>query len=118
MGLPRLAQHPQGLASIWQDVSATLERVHGAADDDVAQRRVRDHLTQLTGSLRTWLRSHPPAATPAADVVQETLGLVDGAALQRYIKSAVPERTSASSPMHSLRVWRMRPGVPPTGGGT
>ncbi|MFE9306021.1 UvrD-helicase domain-containing protein [Streptomyces sp. NPDC006856] len=90
MGLLRLAQHPQGLASIWQDVSTTLERVHGAADDDVAQRRVGEHLTQVTGRLRTWLRSHSPVTTPAADVVQEMLDLVDSAALQRYIKSAVP----------------------------
>ncbi|MGA5556192.1 UvrD-helicase domain-containing protein [Streptomyces lavendulocolor] len=90
LGLLRLANEPHGLAKVWRDVSATMERVHGATGDDTAQRRVGEYLAELTAQLRTWLRSHPPATTSAADTIKQVVGLLDGAALRRYVKSAAP----------------------------
>ncbi|WP_405734950.1 ATP-dependent helicase [Streptomyces sp. NBC_01537] len=90
LGLFRLANEPRGLAKVWRDVSATMERVHGATDDDVAQHRVGENLAELTTQLRAWLRSHPPATTSATDTVKQVVGLLDGAALRRYVKSAAP----------------------------
>jgi superfamily I DNA/RNA helicase len=90
LGLLRLAYQPHGLAMVWRDVSATMERVHGANDGDVARHRVGENLTELTVRLRAWLQSHPPADTSAADAVKQVLGLVDGAALRRYVKLTAP----------------------------
>ncbi|WP_216868586.1 UvrD-helicase domain-containing protein [Streptomyces brasiliscabiei] len=90
LSLLRLANEPHGLARVWRDVAATMERVHGATEDDTAQRRVGEDLAELTTQLRTWLREHPPTSTSAADTVKQVVGLLDGAALRRYVKSAVP----------------------------
>ncbi|WP_345961621.1 ATP-dependent helicase [Streptomyces sp. BRB040] len=90
LGLLRLANEPHGLAKVWRDVSATMERVHGATGDDTAQHRVGEYLAELTAQLRAWLRSHPPATTAAADTVKQVVGLLDGATLRRYVKSAAP----------------------------
>jgi DNA helicase II / ATP-dependent DNA helicase PcrA len=90
MGLFRLAHQPRGIATVWQEVSATLERVHGAADDEMAQQRVGEDLSDLITRLRAWLESHPPSATSAADAVRKVLDLVDSAALRRYVKATAP----------------------------
>ncbi|MFD4953471.1 UvrD-helicase domain-containing protein [Streptomyces sp. NPDC058451] len=90
LGLLRLANEPRGLPKVWQDVSTTMKRVHGATDDEAAQQRVGEDLSNLTAQLRAWLQTHPPAVTPAADTVEQLLGLVDKAALRRYVKSAAP----------------------------
>jgi superfamily I DNA/RNA helicase len=86
LGLLRLADQPYGLATVWREVSAITARVHGVGDD-AAQRRVGEHLSELTTTLRAWLTAHPPAATPAADTVQHLLDLADAAALRRYVTS-------------------------------
>ncbi|MCQ9179182.1 ATP-dependent helicase [Streptomyces sp. IBSBF 2953] len=90
LGVVRLANEPRGLAKVWRDVSATMERVHGATDGDASQHGVGENLAELTAQLRTWLRSHPPATTSAADTVKQVVGLLDGNALRRYVKSAAP----------------------------
>ncbi|MFG2440987.1 UvrD-helicase domain-containing protein [Streptomyces sp. NPDC048508] len=90
LGLLRLANEPHGLAKVWRDVSATMERVHAATDDDTARQRVGEELASLTTQLRTWLQTHPPATTMAADTVGHLLGLVDETALRRHVKSAAP----------------------------
>ncbi|MEU5335633.1 ATP-dependent helicase [Streptomyces asoensis] len=90
IGLLRLAHEPYGLHTVWQNVSTTLERVHGATDDDVAQHRVGENLTETTIRLRTWLESHPPSAVSAADTLQQVLALIDGTALRRYVKATTP----------------------------
>ncbi|MGW3692386.1 UvrD-helicase domain-containing protein [Streptomyces sp. NPDC005149] len=90
VGLLRLAHQPRGLAAVWQEVSATLERVYGATDDEAAQQRVGEDLSDLTTRLRAWLQSHPPSATSAADAVQKVLDLADSAALRRYVKATAP----------------------------
>lgn len=64
-----------------------MARVHGAVGDDAAQRRVGENLSELTTTLRAWLNTHPPAATPAADTVQHLLDLADAAALRRCVMS-------------------------------
>ena len=97
LGLLRLAHQPHGLAPVWREVSAILARVHGAAhevgseDDEVIQRRVGEKLSELTATLRLWLATHPPAGTPAADIVEHLLDLVDAGALRRYGKSSSDE---------------------------
>ncbi|MET9296602.1 ATP-dependent helicase [Streptomyces sp. NPDC003077] len=90
VGLLRLAHQPRGLAALWQEVSATLERVHGATDDERAQQRVGEDLSDLTTRLRAWLQAHPPSTTSAADAVRKVLDLVDSAALRRYVKATAP----------------------------
>lgn len=90
LGLLRLANEPHGLAKVWRDVSTTMERVHGATDDDRARHRVGKDLADLTTQLRTWFRGHPAATTSAADTVKQVVGLLDSSALRRYVKSAVP----------------------------
>ncbi|MEW2184976.1 ATP-dependent helicase [Streptomyces cellulosae] len=90
LSLLRLANEPHGLAKVWRDVAATMTRVHGATEDDGAQRRVSENLAELTTQLRTWLRAHPPTATSAADTIDQIVGLLDGDALRRYVKAAVP----------------------------
>jgi superfamily I DNA/RNA helicase len=67
LGLLRLAHQPQGLATVWREVSAIMARVRGAVGDDVAQRRVDEDLSELTATLRAWLAAHAPTATSAAD---------------------------------------------------
>ncbi|NUV97716.1 ATP-dependent helicase [Streptomyces sp. KAI 90] len=88
LGMLRLANQPKGLATVWRDVSGTMQRMHGAVDDEAAQHRVGEDLAELTTLLRSWLRTHPPATTPAAETVQQVLSLVDEDALRRYVKSA------------------------------
>ncbi|MFG2483430.1 UvrD-helicase domain-containing protein [Streptomyces virginiae] len=90
VGLLRLAHQPRGLAAVWREVSTTLGRIHGAAEDEAAQRRVGEDLSDLTTQLRSWLHAHPAAITSAADVVREMLDLVDSAALRRYVKATAP----------------------------
>ncbi|WP_327749672.1 ATP-dependent helicase [Streptomyces europaeiscabiei] len=90
LGLLRLANNTQGLARVWRNVSTTMEHVHGAGDDDVAQHRVGEDLARVTTMLRAWLQSHPPEATRSADTVAQVLGLIDSAALRRYIRSTAP----------------------------
>ncbi|MDH6521842.1 DNA helicase-2/ATP-dependent DNA helicase PcrA [Streptomyces sp. SAI-135] len=87
LGLLRLAEQPLGLAGVWREVSAAMERVHGATDDEGAQRRVGEALAQLTTQLRGWLQAHPPASAPASDVVQELVRLVGSDTLRGYVKS-------------------------------
>lgn len=87
LGLLRLADQPHGLATLWRDVSTIMERMHGVSDDEAAQHRVGEDLTELTTQLRAWLRSHSPTTAQAAGVVQQIVSLVDGAALRRYVKS-------------------------------
>ncbi|MFE7803752.1 UvrD-helicase domain-containing protein [Streptomyces sp. NPDC057430] len=88
--LLRLAHQPRGLAAAWQEVAATLERVHGATDDEAAQQRVGEDLSDLTTRLRAWLQAHPPSTTSAAETVRKVLDLVDSAALRRYVKATAP----------------------------
>ncbi len=90
VGLFRLAHQPRGLVAVWQEVSVTLERVYGATDDEAAQQRVGEDLSDLTTRLRAWLHSHPPSTTPAADAVRRMLDLADSAALRRYVKATAP----------------------------
>ncbi|MGW4694806.1 UvrD-helicase domain-containing protein [Kitasatospora cineracea] len=90
LGLLRLANEPAGLAAVWREVMATMGRVHGAGDDEEAQRRVGDSLATVTTSLRTWLKFHPPATTPAADTLQQVLDLADPTALHRYVRATTP----------------------------
>ncbi|MCX5278447.1 UvrD-helicase domain-containing protein [Streptomyces virginiae] len=90
VGLLRLAHQPCGLAAVWREVSATLVRVHGAADDEAAQRRVGEDLSDLTTELRSWLQAHPASTTSAADAVRNLLDLVDSATLRRYVKATAP----------------------------
>lgn len=90
LGLLRLADEPHGLPKVWRDVSTTMERVHGATDDETAQQRVGEDLANLTTQLRAWLQAHPPATTAAADTVEQLLGLIEQTALRRYVKSAAP----------------------------
>ncbi|KUN40431.1 hypothetical protein AQJ30_07225 [Streptomyces longwoodensis] len=90
VGLFRLAHQPRGLVAVWQEVSATLERVYGATDDEAAQQRVGEDLSDLTTRLRAWLHSHPPSTTSAADAVRRMLDLADSAALRRYVKATAP----------------------------
>jgi superfamily I DNA/RNA helicase len=86
LGLLRLADQPRGLPKVWREVLATLTRIHGAAGDQTAQRRVGDDLSALTVSLRSWLTANPPNSTPARHTVNYVLSLLDLAALRRYIK--------------------------------
>lgn len=90
LGVLRLADQPRGLATVWHDATATLNRVHGAVGDEAAERRVGDELSELTAALRTWLNDHPPASTPARDTVKHVLSLMDVDALHRYVKSTSP----------------------------
>jgi superfamily I DNA/RNA helicase len=87
LGFLRLANQPHGLATVWREMSAVMERVYGTADDEAARHRVGENLTDVTTRLRAWLHAHPPATTPAADTLQQLLTLIDGAALRRYVKS-------------------------------
>ncbi|NUW02368.1 UvrD-helicase domain-containing protein [Streptomyces sp. CAI 127] len=90
VGLLRLAHRPRGLAALWQEMSATLERVRGATDHETVQQRVSDDLSDLTTRLRAWLQAHPPSITSAADTVGKVLDLVDSAALRRYVRASAP----------------------------
>ncbi|MFE7581051.1 UvrD-helicase domain-containing protein [Streptomyces gardneri] len=92
LGLLQLSNQPHGLVTVWRDVTGTLERVHGAADDEAAQYRVGEALTQATTQLRSWLRSNPPSSTHAADVLRQTLSLVDADAVRRYARSMPNDR--------------------------
>lgn len=90
LGLLRLADQPRGLPKVWREVLATLTRIHGAEGDTTAQRRVGDDLSTLIVGLRAWLRAHPPEQTAADDVASFLLGMLDLAALRRYVRSATP----------------------------
>jgi DNA helicase II / ATP-dependent DNA helicase PcrA len=91
LGLLRLARQPRGLAAVWREVSAILVRVHGASDDEVAQRRTGEHLSTLTTTMRAWLATHPPVATPAAETVDHLLELLDVALVRGYVKATSHE---------------------------
>ncbi|WP_407916975.1 UvrD-helicase domain-containing protein [Kitasatospora sp. NE20-6] len=90
LGLLRLADEPAGLVPVWREVAATMSRVYGAGDDEEAQRRIGDKLATMTTTLRTWLKSHPSATTPAAETLHQLLDLADPAALHRYVKATTP----------------------------
>ncbi|MEU4161156.1 ATP-dependent helicase [Actinoplanes sp. NPDC026670] len=90
LGLLQLGDQPRGLHQVWREVQSTLARIHSAAGDDVALRRVGDDLSILTRALRSWMRANPPHTIAAGDCVAHLLGLVDAEALHRYMKSATP----------------------------
>lgn len=91
LGLLRLAHQPRGLAAVWREVAAILARIHGAGDDEVAQRGTGEYISALTSTVRTWLATHPPAATPAAETVNHLLDLLDIALLRGYVKTTSHE---------------------------
>ncbi|MEV4201093.1 ATP-dependent helicase [Micromonospora globbae] len=91
LGLLRLANQPRGLATVWREVSEMMVRVHGAVGDEAAQRRVGEDLSGLTSALRAWLSANPASVTPSRDTLDKLLGLLDLAALRRYVKSATPD---------------------------
>jgi superfamily I DNA/RNA helicase len=91
LGLMRLADQARDLPKVWREVLATLTRMHGAAGDEAAQRRVGDDLSTLTVALRSWLTANPPNRTPARHAVNYVLSLLDLAALRRYVRSARPD---------------------------
>ncbi|HEY8453255.1 MAG TPA: ATP-dependent helicase [Natronosporangium sp.] len=88
LGLLHLAVQPRGLAPVWREVSTTMERLHGAAGDDLALRRVGDELTQTIKSLRTWLSTHDKDDTDSVELLTHLLTLVDINTLRRYVRSA------------------------------
>jgi superfamily I DNA/RNA helicase len=88
LGVLRLATQPHGLAQVWLEVSATMERIRGATGDDVAVRRVGDELAQTTKTLRTWLDRHAVGDTKPPDVLARVLELVDVNELHRHARSA------------------------------
>ena len=87
LGLLRLAHQRHGLANVWREVSAILARIHGAGEDDVAQRHVGEHLSSLTATLRVWLSTHPLAATSPTETVDHLLNLLDVSVLRGYVKA-------------------------------
>lgn len=91
LGLLRLAHQPNGLATVWRDVSATLARILGAGDDDVAQRRVAEQLSTLSAAVRVWLLAHPPTATSLYEAVDHLLDFLDVAVLRGYVKASSHE---------------------------
>lgn len=110
LGLLRLADQPRGLPRVWREVSATLTRVHGAAGDEAAQRRVGDELSTLNVSLHSWLKTNPPDITPARDTVNHVLSLLDIAALGRYVKSATPdEKLGTITDAFQARLYAVAP---------
>jgi DNA helicase-2/ATP-dependent DNA helicase PcrA len=91
LGLLQLADQPRGLHQVWREVRGTLIRIHGAAGDEGAQRRVSDELATLTATLRSWLRANPPHLTTGRKTAQHVLGLLDVDALNRYVRSTRPD---------------------------
>ncbi len=91
LGLLRLADQPRGLPTVWQEVLNTLYRVHGAAGDEVAQRRVGDDLTAVTTAMRSWLASNPSTSTSAREILEQLLSLLDVGALHRYVRTTMPD---------------------------
>ncbi|NRN71047.1 ATP-dependent DNA helicase PcrA [Kibdelosporangium sp. 4NS15] len=88
LGMLRLAAQPSGLGSVWLEASRTMERIHGAAGDDYAVRRVNDELTQTIRSLHKWLNQHPVDSTSTSDVIARGLELVDVENLRRHARAA------------------------------
>lgn len=91
LGLLRLAHQPHGLATAWREVSAILARVYGVDDDEVAQRRVGEHLSELTVTVRVWLSTHPPVTTSPTETVDHLLDLLDVTVLRGYVKATSHE---------------------------
>lgn len=91
LGLLRLALQPHGLASLWREVSAILARVHGVGDDNVAQRRIGEHLSMVIATVRVWLSMHPPAEVSPTETINHLLSLLDVAVLRGYVKAIFHE---------------------------
>jgi len=84
VGVLRLAATPAGLPQIWLDVTATMERVRGMADDESSARAVSDELTSLIVALRSWLNERPPTDEVLSDAVDRVVDAVGFDALSRY----------------------------------
>ena len=69
LGVLRLAAEPGGLAVVWLEVTATLARIDGSIDDDVAARRLGDDLSRFTRDLRAWLAAVPVGQADPTEVV-------------------------------------------------
>lgn len=88
LGVLRLAAQPHGLAQVWLEVSATMERIRGAAGDDIAIRNVSDELAQTIKTLCTWLGSHTVGDTQPTEVLAHVLELIDPGNLRQHARSA------------------------------
>ena len=90
LGVLRLAAEPGGLADVWLEVTATLARIDGSIDDDVAARRLGDDLSRFTRDLRAWLAALPVGQADPAEVVDRAAGAVGLDRLAGYVRSAHP----------------------------
>jgi superfamily I DNA/RNA helicase len=93
LGVLKLAAEPGGLGVVWLEVTATLARIDGSIDDDVAVRRLGDDLSRFTRDLRAWLAEAPVGHADPAAVVGRAAGAVGAGGLDRlagYVRSAHP----------------------------
>jgi DNA helicase-2/ATP-dependent DNA helicase PcrA len=93
LGVLKLAAEPGGLAVAWMEVTATLARLDGSVDDDVAARRLGDDLSRFIRDLRAWLAALPVGHADPAEVVGRAVGAVGADDLDRlagYVRSAHP----------------------------
>jgi hypothetical protein len=65
-----------------------MQRIRGAADDDVTVRDVSDGLIQTIRTLRSWLGGHAVGDTKPPEVLARVLELVDVDGLHRHAESA------------------------------
>lgn len=87
LGLLRLAAQPRGLPDVWQEVSATMQRIRGAAGDDDAIRGVNDELADITKTLRARLSKHLPASIRSGEVLARVVELVGIDGLRQHARS-------------------------------
>ena len=90
LGVLRLAAEPGGLAGVWLEVTATLARIDGSIDDDVAARRLGDNLSRFTRDLRAWLAAVPVGLADPAEAVGRAVGAAGLGRLAGYVRSAHP----------------------------
>jgi superfamily I DNA/RNA helicase len=90
LGVLRLAAEPGRLASVWLEVTATLARIDGSIDDDVAARRLGDDLSRFTRDLRVWLAAVPVGQADPAEAVARAADAVGLGRLVGYVRSAHP----------------------------
>ena len=90
LGVLRLAAEPGGLAGVWLEVTATLARIDGSIDDDVAARRLGDDLSRFTRDLRAWLAAVPVGQADPAEAVARAAGAAGLGRLAGYVRSAHP----------------------------